>query len=406
MRRYLHGFLLVIFLASFTGNVKASTLFGRVIEVNDGDVLTVFNLNRPVRIKLLAVDAPEAGQAFGDVAKKHLTDLVYDRSVVVEYSGISGDGRLVGRVMLDNVDIGAQMIRDGAAWFDASNHDRLKAADREVYQQSERAARSERRGLWQAENPIAPWEFVRAQTLRRNPAASLNTVLPAAKKRADGPRPELTSFMLLASRMTGPANGSDARSSGGMDGGVSGSSNPGVPWPEAPRRNWRLYKPSGENFSAMVPEDGRHTVMEIPHLGQTFELHVYDVRDGWSSYALMWVTGPTEGETDSEVVDAIVRHFLGGFGAVYEQQTQRKFACDLEGETRTAVNGYSRFDFSLSSCTVPAKVRAYTRVAKGDRQMYIGVTFSPKDDEDAARFMKSFTVGASTPKSKTPKRAY
>jgi hypothetical protein len=38
--------------------------------------------------------------------------------------------------------------------------------------------------------------------------------------------------------------------------------------------------------------------------------------------------------------------------------------------------------------------------------MYIGVTFSPKDDEDAARFMKSFTVGASTPKSKTPKRPY
>ena len=43
-----------------------------------------------------------------------------------------------------------------------NNHDRLSATDREVYQQSEQAARSERRGLWQAENPIAPWEFVKA----------------------------------------------------------------------------------------------------------------------------------------------------------------------------------------------------------------------------------------------------
>ncbi|HET9526626.1 MAG TPA: thermonuclease family protein, partial [Pyrinomonadaceae bacterium] len=132
------GLLLLPFLCT---SVKAATLFGRVIEVNDGDVIIVFNLNRPVRIKLLAVDAPEAGQAFGDVARKHLSDLVYDKTVSVEYSGIAADGSLVGRVMLNGADIGAQMIRDGAAWFDASNQDRLSVADREVYRQSERAAR-------------------------------------------------------------------------------------------------------------------------------------------------------------------------------------------------------------------------------------------------------------------------
>ncbi|HET9712957.1 MAG TPA: hypothetical protein VFP64_13775, partial [Pyrinomonadaceae bacterium] len=166
--------------------------------------------------------------------------------------------------------------------------------------------------------------------------------------------------------------------------------------------DWRLYKPSGENFSALAPDGGRHTIMEIPHLGQTFQLHVYDVRDGWSAYALMWVTGPTEGETDKEVVDAIVRHFIAGFGAIYEQQTHRTFSCELEGETSTSINGYSRTDFELSSCTVPAKVRAYTRVVKGNRQMYIGVTFFPKEDENASRFMKSFTVGTTGSK---PKRS-
>src|SRR5829696_9038127 len=164
-------------IALFTSSVEASTLFGQVTEINGGDVITVFNLNRPVRIKLLAVDAPEEDQAFGGVAKKHLSDLVYDKSVLVEYWGIAADGSLVGRVMLNNADIGAQMIRDGAAWFDPNNQGRLSVADREIYQQSELAARNERRGLWQADAPIAPWEFVKARALRREPVASLNSSL-------------------------------------------------------------------------------------------------------------------------------------------------------------------------------------------------------------------------------------
>src|SRR5215213_564148 len=161
-------FILVLAIAIsgfFSAEVRASSLFGRVIEVNSGDVITVFNLNRPVRVKLLGLDAPEMDQAFGDVAKKHLSDLIYDKSVLIEYSGISADGSLAGRVLLNSTDIGAQMIRDGAAWFDPNNLSRLSETDREVYRQSEQAARSERRGLWEAENPTAPWEFVRARSV-------------------------------------------------------------------------------------------------------------------------------------------------------------------------------------------------------------------------------------------------
>jgi hypothetical protein len=35
--------------------------------------------------------------------------------VLVEYSGIAADSSLTGRVLLNNADVGAQMIRDGAA---------------------------------------------------------------------------------------------------------------------------------------------------------------------------------------------------------------------------------------------------------------------------------------------------
>src|ERR1700745_1099036 len=138
LRRFV---LLSAFLCIAVAEVNAASLFGKVIEVNSGDVITIFNLNRPVRVRLLAVDAPELDQAFGDVARKHLSDLVYDKSVLVEYSGIDSDHSLNGRVLLDGADVGAQMIRDGAAWVDPSTQHRLSETDREIYERSEEAAR-------------------------------------------------------------------------------------------------------------------------------------------------------------------------------------------------------------------------------------------------------------------------
>src|ERR1043165_3287737 len=195
-----HFVCLVLFCACVSGvTVKAASLYGKVIDVNSGDVITISNLNRPVRVKLLGVDAPELDQAFGDVAKKHLSDLVFDKPVLVHYSGIAADQSLTGRVLLNDTDIGAQMIRDGAAWLDQNNMDRLSATDREVYQQSERAARSERRGLWQQANPTAPWEFVKAETLRQHPVVPA-TIEPApAKPKRNAAGSGFTNFSLMTS---------------------------------------------------------------------------------------------------------------------------------------------------------------------------------------------------------------
>src|ERR1044072_4665438 len=158
MKRYV---LVLAFIVSYFVYADAASLFGKVVDVASGDVITIHNLNRPVRVKLMGVAAPEMNQVFGDVAKKHLADLVFEKSVLVEYAGIASDSSLTGRVLLNNADIGAQMIRDGVAWFDPANGNRLSANDREIYQQSEQAARKEKRGLWRDENPVAPWEFVK-----------------------------------------------------------------------------------------------------------------------------------------------------------------------------------------------------------------------------------------------------
>ena len=394
MKRY----ILLLVICFIPVNVQAASLVGKVIEVNSGDVLTVFNLNRPVRVKLLGVDAPEMNQAFGDVAKKHLADLVLDQSVLVEYSGIAADSSLSGRVLLNNADIGAQMIRDGAAWFD-TNTNRLSVTERDVYQQSEQAARNERRGLWQQENPIAPWEFVKAEALRRNPAASLNAILPGAKPTPKRPVPELNNLTLMTAGIAAapqPATPSVTNSDMAM------------PAAGPTRGNWRMLRPAGTNFSALVPEDGKQMNIPGPAGDQTVETHIYMGRDGWSVYALMWVTGPTLGETDKDAISITMDGFLKGVGLGFENRGQSvgrptSFSCEIQNGTSISRNGYTGSEFDLSSCTVPARARAFTRVVDDERQMYLAVVFYMEEDENVARFIKSFTVG-SAQKSKSRTR--
>lgn len=380
--------LLVLFLFLNAASVQAASLFGKVIEVNSGDVLTISNLNRPVRVKLLGVDAPELNQAFGDVAKKHLADLILEKSVLVEYSGIAADSSLQGRVLLDNTDIGAQMIRDGAAWFDTNNMNRLNVTDRDVYQQSEQAARNERRGLWQEENPIAPWEFVRNQAFRRSPVASSTPITPAAKPAPKRPASELTNLTLMTAGIAA-APQPPATSVTNSDMALAA---PG------PTSGWRWLRPAGTNFSALVPEDGKQSAIPVPSGDEMLESKIYMGRDGSSVYSIMWVTGPSYGETDKDAISGTLDSFLKGVGQGFQSRSQmvgrpQAFLCELQNEKSISQNGYTGSEFDLSTCTVPARARAFTRVVDDERQMYVAVVFYMEEDDNVTRFIKSFTVG-------------
>ena len=380
MKRY----ILLLAICFVPLNVQAASLFGKVIEVNSGDVITIFNLNRPVRVKLLGVDAPEMKQAFGDVAKKHLEDLVLDKSVLVEYSGIAADSSLTGRVLLNNADIGAQMIRDGAAWFD-TNTNRLSGTERDVYQQSEQAARNERRGLWQEENPVAPWEFVRNEALRRNPVARVNSITPEAKAASKRAESELTNFTL----MTAGIEAAQPRL-------VSAAKPEMVMAAPAPSGGaWRLLRPAGANFSALVPAGGKQTDVPVPE----GESHIYMARDGSSVYTVAWVTAPSMGETDEDAIAGSLSVFTLGVGQGFRMASEsagrpQSFQCELENEKKISQTGYTGSEYDLNSCTVPARARAFTRVVDGQRQMYIAIVFYTQEDENVDRFIKSFTMGA------------
>ena len=72
-------------LALSFGSVWAGQLIGRVVGVADGDTLTVLAQRQQHRVRLTRIDAPEKGQAFGQVSKQHLSDLAYDKTVSVVF---------------------------------------------------------------------------------------------------------------------------------------------------------------------------------------------------------------------------------------------------------------------------------------------------------------------------------
>src|SRR6266567_3134938 len=184
----------------------AVTLQAKVTEVRSGNTLIVSNINRPISVRLKAVIPPEVGQPFNDVAREHLRALVLDKTVTIEYSHLA-DSYLEAKVFLNNVDIGSQMLRDGVAWYDHALDYELTQSDRDLYAQCENAARAEKRGLWQDQSPVAPWEYRRLQAAQLARISGSTSLRQTAKSRT---KSGLSSEDLFSGMMSGPmpANGS------------------------------------------------------------------------------------------------------------------------------------------------------------------------------------------------------
>ncbi len=125
--------LSLAFFLLISGSATAGTLFGTVTEIHDGDTITIICLKRPLEVHLMGIDAPDKEQAYAEVARLHLSDLILSKQVVVEYSGLGANALIVGKVFLKETDIGAQMIRDGVAWYDKTFDTMLTESQRQVY---------------------------------------------------------------------------------------------------------------------------------------------------------------------------------------------------------------------------------------------------------------------------------
>lgn len=135
------------------------TFSGQVVGVVDGDTLDVRVGWQCVRVRLAAIDAPEARQRFGVEAARHLAALAYGRGAVVEQCGRDRFGRMLGRVVIENRDVSVAQLEAGMAWhvpaFSRSAFPQHAAA----YGRAAGAARAAGRGLWGDSQRQHPAQF-------------------------------------------------------------------------------------------------------------------------------------------------------------------------------------------------------------------------------------------------------
>ncbi len=160
MKKSLIVFALV--LNTLAGQAQASQLKGKVVNIADGDTLTILqNDKTQKRIRLGEIDAPESKQAFGQRAKESLTQLCGGKNAVVQVQDIDRYGRVVGRVSCNGVDANTEQLHRGMAWVYDSY-----AKDKSLYDVQSQAKKA-RKGLWADANPVAPWLWRKGQTTAR-----------------------------------------------------------------------------------------------------------------------------------------------------------------------------------------------------------------------------------------------
>jgi len=129
---------------------------GKGVGVADGDSITVLQDREQVKVRLVEIDAPENGQAFGNRSKQALEDLVKGQAVLVVERGKDRYQRTLGMVYRGDLDVNAEQVKQGMAWVF-----RQYSKDATLYP-IEAEAKEQKRGLWRDPEPVPPWEWRRA----------------------------------------------------------------------------------------------------------------------------------------------------------------------------------------------------------------------------------------------------
>lgn len=129
---------------------------GKVVEIADGDTITVLQDRKQVKIRLYGIDTPEKGQAFGKAAKKYTSSLVARKTIKIIPYDTDKYERTVGVVLVDGMNVNQSLISAGLAW---QYRKYCKASFCDGWLGLEKHARNSGIGLWKDKSPQPPWEW-------------------------------------------------------------------------------------------------------------------------------------------------------------------------------------------------------------------------------------------------------
>ncbi|HXM33794.1 MAG TPA: thermonuclease family protein [Pyrinomonadaceae bacterium] len=379
-----HSLILVALALLISSSARATDLSGKVTEVIDGNTISLKSLSHTIKVRLLAVAPPEKGQPYSDVARQHLSDLILGKYVVVRYTGIGKQGYLIGTVLLEQADINAQMLRDGVAWYFPPDADDLAEANRQLYPACEQAARAEKRGLWQAKDPVSPWEF--RKRAEQNPYLSV-PVQPTSTQPmrsiegiALSSQVQLGSFSgppLLLSKFTGK---SDA--------------------PTIPPEQWESLKLlAGKHSFILVPTGGlRNSSSMALADGRIVELETYVGRSGKTVYVVVSSIAPNHlNDTDSMAFDRAMEEFLAAIKSD-ASRVGASFSCTPAIVQAVSSNFFYKVrQYDLRGCTISGSVLISTLWSANNRDVHLvaALNLDGKEDPNAKRFFKSLHLSRS-----------
>jgi micrococcal nuclease len=152
----------VLFILSFllfAGSVFCQqNVSGKVVEIIDGKTVVIQISTGKLTAVLQYIEIPEPEQPLSQAVKNHLKELVLDKNIDFRASGIAPN-KTLGQIYLNGVDIGQQLVRDGAAWHISSTKTGQSLDDSDQYEGVQALAKSERRGIWSIRDIKPPWEF-------------------------------------------------------------------------------------------------------------------------------------------------------------------------------------------------------------------------------------------------------
>lgn len=181
---------------------KSKEFTGQVIDVHDGDTITIIPTTPPVltgevqafsqqadgtihlsimpqqtspkkkqkaqkiKLRLSKIDAPEIKQAFGIRARNYLQTLILHRNISIQTIDTDRYGRKLAIIYLGKENINLQMVRKGYAWvfkeYTPNN------PQNSAYYEAEQLAKQEKLGLWQDKRPIYPQTYRKQQEKKKH----------------------------------------------------------------------------------------------------------------------------------------------------------------------------------------------------------------------------------------------
>ncbi len=126
----------------------------KILSIHDGDTLHLIDeYGKKRKIRLYGIDAPEIKQKYGRDSKKCLENLTKNGSITYQKIDKDKYGRIVAVIYNGDININREMIKQGCAW----SYFRYSRSIYNEYLQLK--AKELKKGLWQNNNPVAPWEY-------------------------------------------------------------------------------------------------------------------------------------------------------------------------------------------------------------------------------------------------------